>query len=126
MVHAEMIQKINDHEITYQSEVNAPWPVENREMMMHLTVLLDEVNHQMQVETRNFESKLPSREDVIRVPFMHGVWKVAKIENDLQVEYTLRIDPGGSVPAWLVNFAMAEGPYVSFRNLKKELEKKKP
>jgi len=36
----------------------------------------------------------------------------------------MRIDPGGSLPVWLVNMAMAEGPYLTFVNLKKQLEKK--
>ena len=41
--------------------------------------------------------------------------------SDLKVSYFLNVDPGGSIPAWLVNLAVAEGPYESFRNLKRQL-----
>jgi hypothetical protein len=61
---------------------------------------------------------------MIRVPFFDGSWKINKGVNVLKVTYTLRIDPGGLVPAWLANLAMAEGPFVSFQKLKKQLEKK--
>jgi hypothetical protein len=34
------------------------------------------------------------------------------------VIYTLDIDPGGSLPSWLVNFASIEGPYLSFLKMR--------
>ncbi len=123
MLEAEIIQPINNHVISYRSVVDAPWPVENREMIIKLIVTRDEPNQRMYIETENFDSSLPVKDGVIRIPFMHGLWTVTKNNNDLQVEYVLQIDPGGSVPAWLVNMAMAEGPYVSFKNLRNQLEK---
>jgi hypothetical protein len=78
----------------------------------------------MQIDMHTFQSGRPVKEGFLRVPFMHGHWNVKSLENNaLQVEYILQIDPGGSIPVWLVNLAMAEGPYISFRNLKKQLEK---
>lgn len=124
MMNAELLQIISEDEITYRSEINAPWPIEDREMMMNFKVTEDAANQQMYIEMRAFESTQPVKEDFIRVPFMHGQWNVISTKNNtLEVEYILRIDPGGSVPAWLVNLAMAEGPYISFRNLKRQLEK---
>jgi len=123
MVEAELIQKIDENKISYRSEVDAPWPVENREMFMYLTIKRDPTHQRLIIETENFETSQPLKGGVVRVPFMHGVWTVINNGQDLQVEYLLKIDPGGSVPAWLVNMAMAEGPYISFRNLKSQLEK---
>ena len=36
----------------------------------------------------------------------------------------MEIDPGGYVPAWMVNMVAAEAPYESFRNFKKIVENK--
>lgn len=124
MIHAEVIQKLSENEITYVSEIDAPWPVEDRELVINFKVSPDFTVHQMQIDMHTFQSGRPVKEGFFRVPFMHGHWNVKSIENhSLQVEYILQIDPGGSIPAWLVNLAMAEGPYISFRNLKKQLEK---
>ncbi len=61
---------------------------------------------------------------LVRVPFSEARWEVAMVNNkDLSIQYFLRIDPGGSVPTWLVNMAMAEGPYVTFKNLRAKLMK---
>lgn len=123
MVHAELIQKINDEEIKYRGEINAPWPLEDREIMMHLKVIHDSIYQRMQIEMNTYESSRLVKEGFIRVPLMQGHWNVwGTSYNSLEVEYTLRIDPGGTIPVWLVNLAMAEGPYITFKNLKKQLE----
>jgi hypothetical protein len=41
------------------------------------------------------------------------------------VQYELRVDPAGSLPAWLVNMLSSKGPYESFLNLKTQLLKPK-
>jgi hypothetical protein len=123
VVEAGVIQRISDHEITYRTEIEAPWPIESREALMNFKVNREESDQRMRIETYNFESTHTLKKGVIRIPFMRGLWTVIKNENDLHVEFVLRINPGGSIPAWLVNMAMAEGPYISFRNLKRQLEK---
>ncbi len=39
------------------------------------------------------------------------------------MEYTLRMDPGGDIPAWLFNLFVTKGPVESFENLKVQLQK---
>jgi hypothetical protein len=41
----------------------------------------------------------------------------------IKAEYTLYADPGGSVPAWLVNLFIADGPLESFQKLKEHIKK---
>ncbi|MGZ3767902.1 MAG: START domain-containing protein, partial [Mucilaginibacter sp.] len=43
--------------------------------------------------------------------------------DQIKVEYTIHVDPGGYLPAWLVNMFATEGPLQIFRNLKTELQK---
>lgn len=124
MVEANLIKKINTHEMIYRSEIDAPWPVEDRELLVQFSVRNqspDEVTFIINSITYDY----PAKADVIRVPYSNATWKVTKHENSLHVKYTLNINPGGYVPAMLVNLAMAEGPYVSFRNLKTMIGKKR-
>ena len=41
----------------------------------------------------------------------------------IKVEYTIRLDPGGDLPAWLFNLFVTKGPAESFENLKLQLNK---
>jgi hypothetical protein len=41
----------------------------------------------------------------------------------LKVEYTLHVEPGGKVPAWMVNIFATEGPLAIFKQMKIQIEK---
>jgi hypothetical protein len=51
-------------------------------------------------------------------------WYVTRpSSNTIQIVYTFETDPGGNVPAWLVNSFADKGPYESFRKLAELLKK---
>jgi hypothetical protein len=107
----------------YRTVVSAPWPMSNREMIMEISHEFDSLRQELLIESRHNTYEYPEDEDLIRVPFCIAKWRVVSQKAGLRIEYTIRIDPGGSVPAWLVNVAMADGPYYSFINLKKALKR---
>ncbi len=115
----EVIKKISNSEIIYHSHVSAPWPVTNRDLVMHLKISQDIATKIMTVEIDGLPDYIPPQRDFVRVPSTHARWTVTPIGKDLlDINYTLLIDPGGSIPVWIVNMALANGPYETFRNLK--------
>ena len=121
MIESELISSTGENEIEYRSLVDAPWPVENRELA--LRVRIEEQPSLTQIFIHSFDFKKPTPNDVVRVPLFDASWRIIQEGKNLKVIYTLRIDPGGSVPPWLANLAMAEGPFISFKKLKQQLEK---
>lgn len=116
---AEKVSFNGENELAYRVLADAPWPVENREIIVNMKVV--ELDSMMRIEVNHIPYQPTPPDDVVRVPFFEASWVIIALDNDLKITYTLRIDPGGSVPAWLVNIAMADGPYVSFKNLKAQL-----
>jgi len=52
----------------------------------------------------------------------NGHWKFSKLEdNKVEVEYSGLTNPGGLVPAWVINMVALDVPYKSLRNLQKIL-----
>ena len=124
MVKAEILESRGEKEIVYRSEVDAPWPVEDRELLMRFWSEKDEAGNTY-FNMENTSYSYPLNEDLVRVPYMKGRWKVITTSNNtLKINYVMHINPGGMVPAWLVNIAMAEGPHHSFKNLREQLYKK--
>jgi hypothetical protein len=115
----------HDGAIIYRTVIEAPWPVSNREMILELTSAFDSVKQELTIVSRSIDYEYPQTDDFVRVPFALGRWQVVSVQGSLRVVYTLRIDPGGSVPAWLINLSMAEGPYNSFSKLKEKLGQKR-
>jgi hypothetical protein len=122
-IEASMLKKINEDEMIYRLVVDAPWPVTNRELIVKFSILIQDENHANFYIT-TIKSDFPANEDLIRIPYSQASWTITRINNNLQVVYQMNIDPGGYVPPFLINMAMADGPHESFSSLKKLIEKK--
>jgi hypothetical protein len=121
---ATMLKRINSNEMIYRVVIDAPWPVDNRELIVHFAISHQEADRaNFNINTVPYD--LPLQEDLVRIPYSQATWDVARVKNALHVTYRMNINPGGSVPAWLVNIAMADGPHESFRDLKKLIENRK-
>jgi hypothetical protein len=61
-----------------------------------------------------------------RVPFSNATWEVTPIGlNRIQVVYTLKINPGGGIPPWMVNMFIAKAPLETFKNLARIIQEKR-
>jgi hypothetical protein len=118
-----ILKKTSSTSMIYRTVVEAPWPLSNREMFTEMESEYDPIGKTLKIVTRNIDYQFPTNEDLVRVPYSMGVWSVTMLGNSLKIVYTLTIDPGGSVPSWLLNMAIAEGPYQAFSNLKETLSK---
>ncbi|MFN5169975.1 MAG: START domain-containing protein [Cyclobacteriaceae bacterium] len=124
MTEAEILEEVSPDALIIRSVVDAPWPVENREMITEC-VFDHSTPGALRIMVKSIPHDYPTSDDLVRVPYSLAQWNVTQTGGDLAVVYSLEIDPGGSVPPVLVNLAMAEGPHHSFRDLKKLLASKK-
>jgi len=114
-----VISKKNKDTIIYYSEVSLPWPLSNRDLVLQLSFSRDSVDHSLHIQAKSIPGILPANPTLVRVPFSVASWDVKILPNKLlSIQYTLSTDPGGALPAWLVNFAASVGPYNSFQKLK--------
>jgi hypothetical protein len=123
MTSAEILKRESDESIITRSVIDAPWPVENRELIVRYQITHKPERGEVHIEAKTLAYDYPTTKGLLRIPFSHAEWIVQESGSSLKVNYTLHVDPGGSVPAWLVNMGIAEGPYHTFINLKKQLEK---
>jgi len=121
MSEAAVLQHINDKEMIYRTVVDAPWPVENRELIVQMTIDHDPAKGQVFIFVRTVPFDHPVTKGLVRVPFSEAKWNVTVRDNDLVIVYTLKVNPGGSLPAWIINMGVAEGPFHSFANLRKKV-----
>jgi hypothetical protein len=121
VLEASLVKKISDTEMIYRVVIDAPWPVDNREMIVQFTAAIHNQDH-ADFYIRTVDNDIPKQDGLVRVPYSQASWTITRINDSLQVIYRMNIDPGGYVPPLLVNMAMADGPHQSFRNLKQLLE----
>ena len=122
-IESKSIRKISDSEQIYRTVIEAPWPVTNRDMVVHLRLIYSEDKKNLVITADSQVGIVPYKEGLVRVPSSHAQWTVSREGKKLRIRYMMQIDPGGAVPAWLANWVCAHAPYLSFRQLKAELEK---
>lgn len=120
---SRVLEKISSREILYYNEVDAPWPVSNRDLVIRLKIEETPGDASFRIITYSESGVMAAKDGIIRVPSSRGEWKVSESsDGKLKVRFEMQIDPGGDVPAWLVNLTSALAPYQTFLNLKKMLE----
>ena len=119
-----LIRQVSPSELYYYSEVSLPWPAANRDFVAHLTVSQNPVTKVVVIDGPAVPGLVPAKEGIIRINNSNGKWTITPSGYDqIKVEYTLHVEPGGSIPTWMVNIFATEGPLQIFKKLKLQLEK---
>jgi hypothetical protein len=119
-----LIKRVSPSELYYYSEVKLPWPTANRDFVVHLTVIQNPDTKVVTINGPAVTGFVPIKKGIVRVNDSNGRWIITPSGNDqIKVEYTIHVNPGGSLPSWLVNMFATEGPLRIFENIKSQLQK---
>ncbi|HXB44704.1 MAG TPA: START domain-containing protein [Puia sp.] len=113
-----VLKQVSDKELYFYSEVNSPWPANNRDLVVHLKISQDTVTKVMTIKAIGVPDFIPPKNGIVRVPFSNETWTVVPIDkSNIRITYHMEIDPGGGAPGWLVNLFAAKAPIESFKYL---------
>jgi len=119
-----LLKKVSPSELYYYSEVDIPWPLSNRDFIAHLIVSQDPRTKVVTINGPTEANYLPVKKNIVRVNHSNGKWILTPTKNNsIQIEYTLEVDPGGTIPVWLVNLFATSGPTETFKKMKVQIQK---
>ena len=122
-VQSSLIKKTANSEYIYYTIIDAPWPITDRDMVVLLR--LDHLENGFTITANSVANVIARNKEYIRVPTSHSQYIFKKKNgHQLSVSYRMQINPGGSVPVWLVNLVCAQAPYLSFKKMKERVSKK--
>jgi hypothetical protein len=120
---AYILKQITPNEFIYYNETALPWPASNRDAVIRLNLYPDTLHHIVRISAVSEAKFMDEKKDLVRVPYSKAMWYVAEAGNKITIDYTFEVNPGGSLPAWLVNMLADKGPYESFEKLMINLKK---
>ena len=98
----------------------------NRDAVLHLKIDRDSLGRFVSITITSEPNYIPAKNGLVRVPHLLINWTAAQnFADTLHHVYIFEIDPGGSIPAWLVNMFADKGPYETFKQLGKALKNQK-
>ncbi len=121
------IRKIDENTSVQFNVTKAPWPVSDREALCIVTEKKDE-----QTGTITFafhetdDPSVPIGKGNVRMPEISGQWVLTPINQDhTKVVYTVKSNPGGSLPKALANMKSKDIPYNTLMGMKMMVKKDK-
>jgi hypothetical protein len=119
-----LIKQVSPNEIYYYAEVSLPWPTENRDFVAHLVVTQNPQTRAITIDGPAVPGYMPEKKGIVRINNSVGKWIITPIgPNQVRVEYSIHVDPGGSLPSWLVNMFADQAPLQIFKSLREQLQK---
>lgn len=111
-----------DGRIRYHTGYDIPWPMEDRDLVVEADLWVSEDFSRAHLLTRNVERDYVLKEGVIRMPaYLEDVY-LEKVDSGTTL-FTAEgfADPGGKVPAWLVNMFLVDGIYDSVQKTRERV-----
>ncbi len=118
------VKKNSRSDLYYYSEVELPWPAQNRDFVAHIMVSQNPSTKVVTMDAPCVSGMVAEKPGIVRIVKSTGKWIITPVsKNQVKIEYTLAVDPAGSIPVWLVNMVAAQGPLETFKMLKSQLRK---
>ncbi len=105
------------------SRYDLPWPVKDRDAVIESVVSERPRMGQVEVRFRTAASRLaPEGHECVRVPLCDGEFTLTEVARDrVRVVYTVRLDPGGWLPGWLVRHFVRDAPADTLRRFRAQV-----
>ncbi len=117
------IEEIGDEEFIYYSETELPGLFSNRDLVLHSKQFQDDETGLIYSVSKCVPEVYDEVEDNVRIKKFKSEWKIKPINPNLsEIEYIVSMNPGGYLPAWLVNLGVSSGPLKTMQNFKHLLE----
>lgn len=120
------LKQISETELIHYQTVKGIWPVESRDFVVKVKITQDPVTKVVKQIATSMPDYYPRQQDHVRITEFRAAWTLTPLKNGIvNLEYQLFVNPGGAVPAWIVNLAAIDGPYETSYNLKHWISKDK-
>ena len=116
-----MVEKISDMEGTYKIDFELPWPVKDRISAVRATLSHDPETDVVTVRTR-YEDGIIKESDRLVVTDIHSEWVLTPVEDGyVDIFHKGYMHPAGSLPSWIANSGVKEGPVKTLSALREIL-----
>ncbi len=120
---ASLLEKASEREFIYYGVMDFPWPLTDRDFIARSRMTKDPGTGVVHIEVRGLPQYKPIIKDRIRIPEMRYHWTLTPEKDIVMVDYQLRSDPGGALPAWVINLGLDQGPVQTIKNLRQRAMK---
>jgi hypothetical protein len=122
--HAQRLKPPTETTGLYYSQIEFPWPLSNRDFIARSKMWQDPQTRHVFIEVKSDPRYMPEKNDLVRIEQMTLKYELIPLPGGkVKMLYYLHSDPGGALPAWLVNIALDSGPLNTIKGLREMLRR---
>lgn len=122
----ELVERISPMENYTYSYNPAPWPVKDRDAVVHSRTSQDPETLIVTVKQNAAPDKKARTRKAVRVEFIQSLWTLTpQQDGSTELIYQALSDPGGGLPAWLVNSVAISQPFNTLAGLREMVKLEK-
>ncbi len=107
----------SDNEQVHYMEMDAPWPVADRDGAFRLVYEYNAATKTLVVDAKMKPDAYPVQDGMVRLTKGGGTWTFIRVDaTHTRLEYFFHGEPGGSIPAFLANSVVEENPLKMMMN----------
>jgi hypothetical protein len=119
-----VLRKLDERTNIVYSRSKQPWPVHDRDLIMKRSVEVLEPGRAFRVRLSCVPGEKPPLDGVVRVKRCETTLTLEKLDDATTfVDYQVSVDPGGSIPEWLVKRTSKRMPLDTLVGLEKQVKK---
>ncbi len=119
---SKVLKKDSDKHLIRHQTIVAPWPVDNRDVVVEVNSYQDEKTKIVYQKVKALPDYTPTLKNYLRIRAFTATWTLKPLKDGfVEIEYELLVNPAGAIPAWVVNMAMVDGPYETSLKMKEWL-----
>lgn len=108
------------------NHIGAPWPVKDRDMIVHSFAEQDPTTHRVHIKLTATKGYQAETSGIVRINQMRGYWDFNPLPNGtVEVTYQMFIDPAGSIPNAIINSTAIDTPFNTLKNMREKVREKK-
>jgi len=124
-VHSQLVKNEDSHHKIIYLILHFPWPVAPRDFVFRRSRTDDPKSNTVSFSLTALPDLMPEVKGVIRVHAIKSIWIFKSLSpNQTEVFFQQHTDPGGSIPAAILNKICVDTPYYSLINFRRLLTEK--
>lgn len=118
---SRVVEESDSYYVTHTC-VPSPWPVKDRDSVVRSDIR-QLPGGVVEILFASIEGIVPRQKNYERVQNVKGGWRFTPLQDGkTRVEYEVMVDPGGKIPAWLVNRFALDVPYNTVKSMHKVVQ----
>jgi hypothetical protein len=120
-----LLERASDYDQVEHLHVNMPWPVLDRTALIRATITVSDDRRRATITARSIDAHpadtLPK---LVRATVHESTFQMTQTPAGVEVVALVFIDPGGSIPKWIVNYFARRVARSTLAGLRKQVARK--